>query len=113
MNFNNSFAILNNIEDTCLIRTAKELGIRLASDDEGEKQQISSIKAEERLRAYTAEAAYQAHLENLKLKECFQEDLMSLEIIDNSHREVASSPNLHKQARKKNRNQRKHKKKVK
>jgi hypothetical protein len=37
-------------------------------------QQIGAIKAGERVRACIAEAAYQTHLDNLKHKECLQED---------------------------------------
>jgi hypothetical protein len=50
MKSSNPFAILNDIEDVCLIQAARELDIKLASDEEGEKLQISTIKAEELLR---------------------------------------------------------------
>jgi hypothetical protein len=56
------------------VQIAKDLSIQLASDDEGHSSQITTIKAEERLRANLAEANYKAHLENLRYKECLQED---------------------------------------
>jgi hypothetical protein len=67
---NISFAILNNIDDDILLRTVEKLDITLADNVEGELIQISAIQVEEKLRASLAEAAYQAHLENLKHKEC-------------------------------------------
>jgi hypothetical protein len=67
---NISFAILNNIDDDILLRTVEKLDITLADNVEGELIQISAIQVEERLRASLPEAAYQAHLENLKHKEC-------------------------------------------
>jgi hypothetical protein len=76
----------------CLIKDSRQLDIKLASDEEGEKLQISTIKAEEWLRAKTAEAAYRAQLGNLKQEECVQEDLLSLNIIDNSQREGVTPP---------------------
>jgi hypothetical protein len=85
----NSFAILNNIADNTLVQTTIDLEINLTSDDEGRVNQITAIKAEERVRACIAEAAYQAHLDNLKLKESIQEDdVLDLTLIDNT-REVS------------------------
>jgi hypothetical protein len=78
----------------CLIKDSRQLDIKLASDEEGEKLQISTIKAEEWLRAKTAEAAYRAQLGNLKQEECVQEDLLSLNIIENSQREGVTPPPL-------------------
>jgi hypothetical protein len=67
---NISFAILNNIDDDILLRIVEKLDITLADNVEGELIQISAIQVEEKLRASLAKAAYQAHLENLKHKEC-------------------------------------------
>jgi hypothetical protein len=68
-----------------LLRTAKELDIALADNLEGELEQISAIKDEERLRANLAEAAYQAHLDNLRHRDCCQIDEgLDMSVIDNS-----------------------------
>jgi hypothetical protein len=95
-NINNSFAILNNIDDV-LVKSAKDLDITLAENEEGCYEQISAIKAEEHLRAHLAEANYLAHLEKLAHKEGGKDkDILDLTIIDNSQRVVRedSDPNL-------------------
>jgi hypothetical protein len=84
----NEFSVLNNLEDDYLAQTAMDLDIHLASDDEGIKKQITTIKAEERLRASLAEATYKAHLDNLKQKESVQDDdVLDLCVFDNKDRE--------------------------
>jgi hypothetical protein len=51
------------------------------------------MKAEERLRAAVAEASYQAYLEQLKHRECVQEDeCLDLVPIDNSKRGISEPP---------------------
>jgi hypothetical protein len=86
---NNSFAILNNIDDDVLLKTTKDIEISLAKNEEGCREQITSIKAEERLRANIAEANYLAHLQKLAHKECATvEEVLDLTIIDNSHRDI-------------------------
>jgi hypothetical protein len=70
----NSFVVLNSIDDDIPIQTTRELDIKLVDDDVGSKAMIYAFKAEERLRANIAEATYLAHLESLKHKECVQED---------------------------------------
>jgi hypothetical protein len=92
----NSFAILNDFSDEVLIQNAKELDILLASDDEGCRDQIFAIKAEERVRANLAEAIYKAYLENLKHKVCLQEDdSLDLSIIDNTQRRLVTTSDSH------------------
>jgi hypothetical protein len=72
--------------------TAKELDISLASSDETCRAQITAIKAEEKLRASLAEAQYQAHLEKLNQREKIHDEVLDLTIIDNSKRDLDSSP---------------------
>jgi hypothetical protein len=87
----NSLAILNDIDDVVLIKYAQDLGVHLDDSLEGSKEVISAMKAEEQLRAKVAEAAYQAHLDHLKHKECIQGEVLDLSIIDNSQRDVVDS----------------------
>jgi hypothetical protein len=54
----NPFVVLNSLEDEVLIQIATDLDISLASDDEGNRRQISAIKVEERVRASIAKANY-------------------------------------------------------
>jgi hypothetical protein len=83
----NSFAILNNIADEVLIKTAKDLDVQLASSEEGMAKQVTAIKAEETLRAALAEAAYQAHLDSLKHREWTRdEEGLDLNPFNNSSR---------------------------
>jgi hypothetical protein len=102
---NNSFAVLNNIDDGILIHNAKKLDIVLAPNNEGSKEQISAMKAEERLRVCMAEAAYLAHRESLKHRECVRDDeVLDLTVIDNSRRDFESSKDAQKgQAQKRGR----------
>jgi hypothetical protein len=84
----NPFTILNNIDDELLIKTAKDLDIHLASNDDDMVKQVTAMKPEEKLRAAMAEAAYQAHLDSLKHKECVRDDDgLDLNTIDNSSRD--------------------------
>jgi hypothetical protein len=69
------------------LQTAQDLNISLADSVKGSKQQITAIKAEERLRASMAEAAYKAHLEKLKHKECVHDEVLDLTVIDNDQRD--------------------------
>jgi hypothetical protein len=88
----NSFAVLNNLEDDYFVKTAKELEIELASDEEGCRAQITTIKAEELLRADIAKASYQAYLHNMKIKDGAQDDeVLDLNVIDNKHRGFSST----------------------
>jgi hypothetical protein len=111
-NFNNSFAILNNIDDDVLVKSAKDLDITLAENEEGCYEQITAIKAEEKLRAHLAEANYLAHLENLAHNEGGNdEDILDLTIIDNSQRDVREDSDSNLNSSTKNaRNQKKSKK---
>jgi hypothetical protein len=71
-----------------LIQTAKDLEIQLAKDDEGMVKQITAIMAEEKLRAALAEAAYQAHLDSLRHRECIRDDEgLELTAFDNKARD--------------------------
>jgi hypothetical protein len=64
----------------------------LGSDGEGCKEHVSTMKAEDRLRAAIAEVTYLQHLENLKHKECIrEEDVLDLSAIDNTQRNVQTS----------------------
>jgi hypothetical protein len=91
-NKNNPFIVLNNIDNDDLIQNAKDLDISLAGDETGQKEQINAMKAEELLRSHLAEVEYQAHLENLKLKErVHEDDGIDLSIIDNNHRGLEQS----------------------
>jgi hypothetical protein len=69
----NAFAILNNNPDDALIKSAKDLDIALAKDEEGCRQVIIAIKAEEMLKANIVKAKYQTHLEHLQHMECDQD----------------------------------------
>jgi hypothetical protein len=85
----NAYAILNNINDDALIKSAKDLYISLPKDEEGCRQVITSIKAEEMLRANIPEAKYQTHLEHLQHMECDQDaDILDLIVILNEHRDL-------------------------
>jgi hypothetical protein len=84
--------ILNNIDDEVLMHTTKELDISLASSEEACRAQITAIKAEEKLRASLAEAQYQAHMEKLKQREEIHDEVLDLSVIDNSKRDLESSP---------------------
>jgi hypothetical protein len=85
----NSFAILNQIDDEALLVTAKELYINLAHNEEGMREQISAIKAEERARTLIAEANYKVHLSNLMHKGGAQDDdILDLTVIDNDCRDL-------------------------
>jgi hypothetical protein len=112
---NNAFVVLNNIEDSTLLQTAKDLGISLAESEEDCRVQIIASKVEERLRANLDEATYQAHLENLKLKEGLQDDeCLDLTAIDNRKRSWNEAPGSQGDSMgKKNKNQRETKKKKK
>jgi hypothetical protein len=81
----NSFAILNDVEDNVLLQTAKDVEISLNDNEEGCRNIISTMKAEERVRANLAEANYRAYLENMKNRERVQEDDI-LDMTINSHR---------------------------
>jgi hypothetical protein len=54
----NYFAILNEVEDNVLLQTAKDLEISLDDNEEGCRNIISAMKAEEKVRANLAEANY-------------------------------------------------------
>jgi hypothetical protein len=85
----NSFSVLNTIDDDVLIQNDKDLGVSLANDENGQKDVITAMKAEEVLRAQFVEAEYQAHLEKLNLKERVQDDDgLDLLVVDNSQRDL-------------------------
>jgi hypothetical protein len=59
----------------------------------GNKAIVSTMKAEEKLRASIAEASYLALLESLKHKECvIDDDGLDLTIIGNRHRDYHVPP---------------------
>jgi hypothetical protein len=108
----NAFVVLSSLDNNVLVQIAKELDIRLASDDEGSKNIITVIKAEEKLRASLDEVAYKNHMESLKHRECIRDDdTLDLCVIDNSHRyyNELSDSNADK-SKKKKRNQKEPKK---
>jgi hypothetical protein len=109
----NTFDILNHVDDDTLVQTAKELDIILANN-EGCREQISTIKAEERTRALIAEANYKIHLANLWHKEGVQDDdILDLSIIDNDARNVTQPSESRPNQGKTRKNQKENKKKKK
>jgi hypothetical protein len=110
----NIFDILNHVDDDTLVQTTKDLDIHLESSEKGCREQISSIKAEERARVLIAEANYKVHLANLKHKEGGQDDdILDLTIIDNDVRNMNQPFDSQRNQSKTRKNQKENKKKKK
>ena len=85
---NNSFAILNSMEDDELEEIAMNCDVTLGNSEDEIAETISAMQAEEMLRGVVAETNYKLHLESkLKEQHVLEGENLILEGVTNSNRD--------------------------